>query len=38
MKTTRLGKTGLEVTVFGFGCIKFPHISATQAAAAGEAS
>lgn len=30
----RLGKTGLEVTVFGFGCIKFPHISATQAAAA----
>jgi aryl-alcohol dehydrogenase-like predicted oxidoreductase len=30
----RLGKTGLEVTVFGFGCIKFPHISAEQAAAA----
>jgi hypothetical protein len=30
----RLGKTGLEVTVFGFGCIKFPHIPADQAAAA----
>ncbi|UCC68900.1 MAG: aldo/keto reductase, partial [Armatimonadota bacterium] len=26
--------TELEVTVFGFGCIKFPHIPADQAAAA----
>lgn len=32
----RLGKTGLEVTVFGFGCIKFPHVSASQAAEALE--
>ncbi len=30
----RLGKTNLEVSVFGFGCIKFPHISAEQATAA----
>jgi len=29
-----LGRTGLEVTVLGFGCIKFPDISAQQAAAA----
>ena len=29
----RLGKTGLEVTVFGFGCIKFPHVPAPQAVA-----
>jgi predicted aldo/keto reductase-like oxidoreductase len=34
MEKRRLGKTELEVTVFGFGCIKFPHMSADQAAAA----
>jgi len=34
LEKRRLGKTGLEVTVLGFGCIKFPHISAEQAAAA----
>ena len=34
LEKRRLGKTGLEVTVFGFGCIKFPHISAKQAAEA----
>ena len=34
LEKRRLGKTGLEVTVFGFGCIKFPHISAKQAAGA----
>ena len=34
LETRRLGKTGLDVTVFGFGCIKFPHISGEQAAAA----
>jgi len=34
LQKRRLGKTDLEVTVFGFGCIKFPHISAEQAAAA----
>jgi predicted aldo/keto reductase-like oxidoreductase len=32
----RLGKTGLEVTVFGFGCIKFPHVAAKQAGEALE--
>lgn len=31
LEKRRLGKTGLEVTVFGFGCIKFPKISARQA-------
>lgn len=36
LEKRRLGKTGLEVTVFGFGAIKFPHISAEQAAAALE--
>ena len=34
LEKRRLGKTDLEVTVFGFGCIKFPHISADQAASA----
>lgn len=34
LEKRRLGKTDLEVTVFGFGCIKFPHISGEQAAAA----
>ena len=34
LEKRRLGKTGLDVTVFGFGCIKFPHISGEQAAAA----
>jgi len=34
LEKRRLGKTGLEVTVFGFGCIKLPHVSAEQAAAA----
>jgi hypothetical protein len=34
LKKRRLGKTGLEVTVFGFGCIKFPHIPGEQAAGA----
>ena len=34
LKKRRLGRTGLEVTVFGFGCIKFPNIPAKQAAAA----
>ncbi len=34
LEKRRLGKTELEVTVFGFGCIKFPQISADQAAAA----
>jgi len=33
LEKRRLGKTGLEVTVFGFGAIKFPHISAEEAAA-----
>jgi predicted aldo/keto reductase-like oxidoreductase len=36
LQKRRLGRTGLEVTVFGFGCIKFPHISAEQAAGALE--
>jgi predicted aldo/keto reductase-like oxidoreductase len=36
LEKRRLGKTDLQVTVFGFGCIKFPHISADQAAAALE--
>ena len=36
LEKRRLGKTGLEVTVFGFGCIKFPHVSASQAAEALE--
>jgi hypothetical protein len=31
LEKRRLGKTGLEVTVFGFGAIKFPHISAQEA-------
>ncbi len=31
LEKRRLGRTGLEVTVFGFGCIKFPKISAGQA-------
>ncbi len=31
LQKRRLGRTGLEVTVFGFGCIKFPKISAKQA-------
>ena len=34
LEKRRLGKTDLEVTVYGFGCIKFPHISADQAASA----
>lgn len=34
LEKRRLGKTDLHVTVFGFGCIKFPHIPADQAAAA----
>ncbi len=34
LEKRRLGKTGLDVTVFGFGCIKFPHISQDEAAAA----
>jgi len=34
LEKRRLGKTELYVTVFGFGCIKFPHISAKQASAA----
>jgi hypothetical protein len=34
LEKRRLGKTDLEVTVFGFGCIKLPHISAEQASAA----
>ncbi len=34
LEKRRLGKTGLEVTVFGFGCIKFPHISAAEVAGA----
>jgi predicted aldo/keto reductase-like oxidoreductase len=34
LERRRLGKTDLEVTVFGFGCIKFPQISAEQAASA----
>jgi predicted aldo/keto reductase-like oxidoreductase len=34
LEKRRLGKTGLEVTVFGFGCIKFPHISGERAAQA----
>jgi hypothetical protein len=34
LEKRRLGRTGLEVTVFGFGCIKFPNISGEQAAAA----
>ncbi len=34
LEKRRLGKTELEVTVFGFGCIKFPHVSAEEAAAA----
>jgi hypothetical protein len=34
LEKRRLGKTDLEVTVYGFGCIKFPHISAEQAASA----
>jgi len=34
LQKRRLGKTGLDVTVFGFGCIKFPHISGEQAVAA----
>jgi hypothetical protein len=33
LEKRRLGKTGLEVTVLGFGAIKFPHISAAEAAA-----
>src|SRR5574340_1172787 len=31
LEKRRLGKTGMEVTVFGFGAIKFPHISAREA-------
>ncbi len=31
LEKRRLGKTGIEVTVFGFGAIKFPHISAQEA-------
>jgi len=34
LEKRRLGKTDLHVTVFGFGCIKFPHVPADQAAAA----
>jgi predicted aldo/keto reductase-like oxidoreductase len=34
LEKRRLGKTGLEVTVFGFGCIKFPHVSAEEVARA----
>jgi len=34
LERRRLGKTGLEVTVLGLGAIKFPHISAQEAAAA----
>jgi predicted aldo/keto reductase-like oxidoreductase len=34
LEKRRLGKTDLEISVFGFGCIKFPHISAEQAASA----
>lgn len=36
LEKRRLGRTDLEVTVFGFGGIKFPDISAQQAAAALE--
>jgi len=32
LEKRRLGKTGMEITLLGFGCIKFPHISAQQAA------
>jgi len=32
LEKRRLGKTELQVTLFGFGAIKFPHISAQQAA------
>jgi len=34
LERRRLGRTGLEVTVLGFGCIMFPDISPQQAAAA----
>jgi len=34
LEKRRLGKTELEVTVFGFGCIKFPDVPAERAAAA----
>jgi hypothetical protein len=33
LERRRLGKTGLEITLFGFGAIKFPHVSAEEAAA-----
>jgi hypothetical protein len=32
LEKRRLGKTDLSVTLFGFGAIKFPHISAQDAA------
>ena len=32
LEKRRLGRTGLYVTLFGFGAIKFPHISAQEAA------
>jgi hypothetical protein len=36
LEKRRLGKTNLEVTVLGFGAIKFPHISAREAEASLE--